>query len=393
MINKIMRWLCGYVIFTAKGKFPERLINLALIHDITLIYPKGEKGKLTAQISINGYRALCHLRKNADVVLKIQKKVGLPFILYRNRKRKGLFVGMIFFVVIIRVLSLFIWTVNIHGNNTISICEIQNALYKSGIYTGALKKNINITGSERNMELLTGKIGWISLNVSGSCVDVEISESVQKPDIVQNQNPANIKAKKAGQILKMNIVSGKNMVAVGDGVTKGQLLVSGIFKEEDADYTELVHSDGEVFARVAEQYQVTVDKQITGNTFSELKKRRVIRIADMKIPLNYGDTENVFARQYVLDKFVLNNTALPFELITEENFAQKSEQITIDQTTAQNIADTQTVLYEVFALWNDDIQEKSVNVSQDKTQYRFTDDYFCVENIADCVEIQMKNKE
>ena len=58
MINRILRWLCGYVIFVAKGKFPERLINLALVHEIMMINPKGEKGKLTAQTSIHGYYEL-----------------------------------------------------------------------------------------------------------------------------------------------------------------------------------------------------------------------------------------------------------------------------------------------------------------------------------------------
>ena len=393
MINRILRWLCGYVIFVAKGKFPERLINLALVHEIMMINPKGEKGKLTAQTSIHGYYELYALRKNADVTLKIQKKVGLPFFLHRNTRRKGIFVGMIFFVAVIRILSLFIWTVNIHGNKSMSVCEIQNALQQSGIYAGALKKNINIPDSERNFELITGKVGWISLNIIGSNMEVEISESYDKPNISQNKKPANLKARKSGQILKMNIANGKNMVAVGDGVAKGQLLVSGIFHNELSQTTELVHSDGEVFAGVAENFQTTVNKTITFDTVFEQQNRRVIRLLSVKFPLNYQTVDNVFTRQYVLDKFSLNNTALPFEIITEENFGKHSEQISIDPNTARNLADIQLSLYEIFALWNSDIKEKSVNVSQDKSRYCFIGNYYCIEDIADCVEIEMNNKE
>ena len=55
MINGILRWLRGYVIFEAVGRFPERLINLALVNDITLVRPVGKKGMLTAQDSVNDY--------------------------------------------------------------------------------------------------------------------------------------------------------------------------------------------------------------------------------------------------------------------------------------------------------------------------------------------------
>ena len=393
MINKILRWLFGYVIFTAKGKFPERLINLALLHDITLIKPKAENGNITAQTSVHNYRELCDIRKNADVTMKVQKKIGLPFVLHRNRKRKGLLVGIIFFLGVIYTFSQFIWTVDIHGNHSMSICEIQNTMRQCGIYSGAVKKNINIPHCERNFELLTGKIGWISINLIGCKAEIEISESYQKPEITHSNIPANIKAKKSGQILKMNINQGKNMVAVGDGVAKGQLLVSGIFRNEITQTTEILHSDGEVFADVSERCTVEINRKIFVNTFSELPKRRVIRLLRCKFPLNYKAVDNVSCRNYVLDKFTLNNTTLPFELITEENFSVNTRQISLTPDIAGQIADIQLALYEVFSCWNYDIKNKSVQYSHDNNRYLFTGNYQCIEDIADCVEIQMNNKE
>ena len=390
MVNKVIRWLLGYVIFTASGKFPERLLNLSLINNIILINPKGEKEKLTACVSINDYRNLCRLRKKADVTLKVQKKIGLPFILHRNRKRKGLLFGGVIFLLITYWLSQCIWTVEIHGNRTMSICEVQNTLRECGIYTGAWKNNIDVISAERKFALLTDKVGWMSVNFIGCKAQVEISESYGKPEIIKQEVACNLKAKKSGQILKMNVAQGKNIVAVGDGVAKGQLLVSGIFTNEDDSTTQFVHSSGEVLAGVQEKLQATVRQKNIKETVFEQKNRQVIRFLNFKIPLSYEKTENVFYKNYVLDKFVLNNTALPFEIITEENFGRKETPQQLNQKSAEAVADTEIALQEIFCFWDYDIQSKEVTFTQDKENYLFTANYYCIEDIAEAVEIVRK---
>ena len=65
------------MVFTAKGKFPERLINLAMLSDIAIINPVGGKGQLTAQVSVADYKALYNIRRQTMTGLKINKKVGL----------------------------------------------------------------------------------------------------------------------------------------------------------------------------------------------------------------------------------------------------------------------------------------------------------------------------
>ena len=76
MVSRFLRWLRGYVVFAIVGKYPERLINLATMANITIINPVGEKGKITAQVSIDDYKALCAMRKRAMVRLRIVKKSG-----------------------------------------------------------------------------------------------------------------------------------------------------------------------------------------------------------------------------------------------------------------------------------------------------------------------------
>ena len=90
---KILRWLRGYVTFEAKGPFPERFLNLTLRADILLWDPVGEKGRLRAKTSLSDYRSLHPLAKRSGVRLHAKKRMGLPFIIHKNKKRTGLAVN------------------------------------------------------------------------------------------------------------------------------------------------------------------------------------------------------------------------------------------------------------------------------------------------------------
>lgn len=383
MINGILRWLRGYVIFEAVGRFPERLINLALVNDITLVRPVGKKGMLTAQVSVNDYRQLCRMRKKAMVRLKIKKKTGFPFILHKNRKRKGLALGTLIFAVLIYILSGFIWSIEINGNNAISIYEIQKDLRENGIYIGASKKNINVTETERKLELKSGHIAWISVNITGSTADVEISESYDMPEIVDKTKPCNLKAKKTGQILKMNVKEGQKSAAVGDGVAKGQMLVSGVMDIGDTGTSRFVHSEGEIYAGVTERDIVRVLKNRTFSDISELRQRRVLKFLNFKLPLDYAGIDNVRNRRYITESLMLNNTDMPINIITEHNFSAAEKAAVTNSGQAERLADTQFALNDIFSRWDSDIKRKTVAVKENNDSYDFTADYYCIEDIAE----------
>lgn len=61
---KLIRFLCGYVRFRAKGGFPERFINLCSKENIPLWDISGSKGEMYAKTTIRGYTASAPARAN-----------------------------------------------------------------------------------------------------------------------------------------------------------------------------------------------------------------------------------------------------------------------------------------------------------------------------------------
>lgn len=391
MVSRFLRWLRGYVIFSAVGKYPERLINLATMSNITIINPVGEKGKVTAQVSVEDYKALCAVRKKAMVRLRIIKKAGLPFTLYKNRKRKGLIVGAVLFMVIINVLSMFIWNINIIGNDSVSEYEMQSCLKDNGVYVGAFKGNINVSSAERNFSLQLGKVGWMSVNILGSTATVQLSESYDIPEITDQTTPCNLKATKTGQVLKMDIREGENYASVGDGVAKGQLLVSGIVKIGETGKSRFVHSEGEVYAgvRSSESLSLPVNREFKSPI--QLRQRQLLDFMGIDIPMDLACVEDVYYRRYTIESICMNEVDMPISIITEKSFGLQPCSVSYTEEQAENIANVRFALNDIFTKWDCEISEKNITYTKNENSYIFTADYYCIENIAEEVPIEIVN--
>ena len=62
------------------------------------------------------YKKMKPAARKAGVRLFLRKKYGLPFFLFRNRKRKPLAAGFICFFLLLYGLSFFIWDISFEGN-------------------------------------------------------------------------------------------------------------------------------------------------------------------------------------------------------------------------------------------------------------------------------------
>ncbi|GHU82389.1 sporulation protein YqfD [Clostridia bacterium] len=384
MVINILRWIRGFVVFTAIGQFPERFLNLALRENISLYNPIGEKGRLTAQVTISEYRELRVLRKKAGVRLKITKKHGLPFAINRNKNRGGLLAGAVVFLVIVNVLSMFVWTINVTGEKTVSHTKMISVLTQSGLSVGKLKSEVNLPTLERETALELGQVGWLSVNFSGTAANVELSESADKPSIVDKNKPCNIKAGGAGQIIKMEIASGTAAVKIGDGVAEGQLLVSGILEDLVTGMSTFERSEAKVFASTVEHEQVLVPIKKKLLLFSgESVDRKNIKILGLNIPMQLTPVAGEkFKRQTQCQSMVINKNVLPIELFTEHNYVYKQTDITYTQKQAKTAGEVRLALNDIFARWNKEITKKEVKVTKEKESYIFSATYNCVENIA-----------
>ena len=250
----------GYLLVQLRGFSPERFLNLCSSNRIEIWDLEYRDGGYQFYITVKGYRAVKPLVKKSKVRLRIVEKFGLPFFLYRNRKRKLYFTGIASFFLILYLMSLFVWDIQFEGNRMYTYETLTDFLETEDITFGMRKSLIDCDALEEEIRLAFPEITWVSARVSGTRLLVKIKENEVLSSIPQKDtSPCDIVAAKDGVITSMIVRQGTPVAAIGDQVEKGQVLVKGEVEikndSEEVVNVHYVHADADIMAKT--EYQVT----------------------------------------------------------------------------------------------------------------------------------------
>lgn len=283
-----IRSAVGYIEFEVSGAFTEKFLNTAAQNGLSVWDIKRNRDTVRACTRISDYKKMRKAARKSMVKLKIIKKRGLPFKRYRYRKRIGLVIGAVLFVVSILVMSMFIWRVEIHGIETLNEKELLDILSEHGIKSGVLKRSIDVEKIENEMRIAVPQIGWIAINLEGSCAEVEIKERTMPPQMKPDDDIlCNIVASKSGKITRMEVYAGQPVLKEGDAVNKGDLIVSGILEDKKGK-TTFKHARAKIFAQVQDKIRVEVPFEKTVRVqCGESKKKNAVKILGAEIPFYF----------------------------------------------------------------------------------------------------------
>lgn len=252
--------LFGFLFVKLTGFSPERFLNMCGAHEIPVWKVVNDGHSYYFYITVPGFRKVRPLVRKSKVRLKILKKSGLPFFLYRNRKRKLYGAGLICFFMILYCLSLFVWDIGFEGNRMytydtlLKYCESQNIRY------GMPKRKINCEVLEEALRTEFPEITWVSARVSGTRLLVKIKENEVFSQIPEKDDtPCDVIAEKDGIITSMIVRSGVPMVSIGDMVKEGEILISGtlptIGDSGEVMAVHFVRADGDITAKTEYEFQ------------------------------------------------------------------------------------------------------------------------------------------
>ncbi|MCH5297356.1 MAG: sporulation protein YqfD [Ruminococcus sp.] len=390
MLVSLLRFFRGYVDFTAKGMFPERFLNITARSGINLWDHRPTKDGLCGSMALNDYRYIRKTARKAKVTLRIEHRHGLPFIINKYKSRIGLPIGAVAGFVLIMVLSNFIWSINITGTQTISDTYLLGELEKYGVSVGAYKNSIDADDVKREIQITNKKIGWMSVNITGNIVSVEVKENAPKPQLDTNKNPCNLKAKCDGVITKTNVKSGVTNVMIGSGVTKGDLLVSGVSEShtERLDTLTYLRASGEIFADVNSEKELTLSKEIDYYSINEnTVERNQISFLWFKFPYSLSFKQFPYnARNYKTQNLYLNDITLPVGITTQTDYELSKHDVVYDSDTVKNIFENESLIYELFSKGSSTLKSRELKILEKDSEYICNISYIFNENIAESVE-------
>ncbi len=197
---------------------------------------------------------------------------GLPYLFQRYKKRVGIPVGAVLFVLILWLSEQFIWSFEVVGNDKISDREILSRLESLGCSVGTYIPSIDFDRLHSEFLLEDDKFAWVSVNLRGTHATVEVRELEGHIFDIDESAPHNLVASEDGVVEYMEILRGQKIAREEELVRKGELLASGIQQMKHG--LRLTHARGTVLARVTRDILVEVpledtNLQVTGREFSE----------------------------------------------------------------------------------------------------------------------------
>ena len=199
------------------------------------------------------------LFEKEGILATFGKAEGALAYLSNYKARLGLIIGVFMVILSVYCSSLFIWRIDIVGNETLSKEEILSVLEDSECYVGAFIPKINYDSLHNKVILNSPSISWISVNIKGNVATVIIRES-EKEKPQDSSEYANIVSKYDAQIVLVKLFEGEKKVFVGDTVKKGDLLISGIMDSQSLG-TRYVEAKGSVMGYVNKSISVKIPLQ------------------------------------------------------------------------------------------------------------------------------------
>lgn len=305
----------GTVRIRVNGLGTERFFNICKNNGLRIYKLCYKNNEAYASMSIKDFRKVRPFRKASGVHIHIEKRFGLPFWMHNNRNRQFFAAGIIIFFTINIFMSRYLWKIEVYGNAYYSADTIIEFVKSLDVSFGTRTSDISCYYIETALRKEFDKITWVSADIDGSRLLINIKENEDTRFIYDAGEPCDIVAAKDGIISSIITRSGTPVVKAGDEVKAGDVLVMS--------KVESLNESGESFGvkYIAADADIIIDTEYNYNAYigrsheqkkytGRVKERQGIRIGDKRINYDIGRCDY---SKY--DVFVEYKTVEPYENI------------------------------------------------------------------------------
>lgn len=371
----IIRFLRGYVSVYLTGFSPERFMNLCNNHQIELWNVEPDRDGYTFYMYVDGFLNCKEFLRKTKTKVVVRKKLGLPFLLFRYRKRKLFFAGLLGCFAALFLATRFIWAFEISGNRQFTDEMFLRFLEEQNVSYGMSIDDLDIDAFEKKLREEYDYITWASAKIEGTKLHVTIKENEvgTGTETVQTES-GDLRATVSGNVVSMVTRAGVPAVKNGDYVNEGDVVISGIVPIMNDDETmrtyHEVRADGDVTIESVLSYRdelaLAYEKKVyTGNSDRAL----VFGLKDKEFKIGFlnleGDYETLSVRKQVR---LLDNLYLP--VIYGHNDYIEYRMVESTYTKEEAAA----ILNDRFCRFCETLEEKGVQIMQKDVKINNTGD-------------------
>ncbi|NBH81731.1 sporulation protein YqfD [bacterium C-53] len=393
-MNRIIIWLKGYVKVRLSGFSPERFMNLCGNRSIHVWGVENHGRFYILYMSRKSFLQLRPVIRKTKTKVAIIEKYGLPFFMHRYRKRKLFFAGILVFLMILLVMSLYIWDIRISGNYSKTSDMILKLLSDNNYKYGMRKSKVDCEAIEKLIRAEYNDVTWASARIDGTCLIVELKENEILRQEETVEKPSDLIAEREGEVVAIVTRAGSPKVRKGDMVSANQILVSGAVPVLDDFKTlvgmQYVKADADIYLKTRLPYEYSLpflhtEKEYTG------KKR-------------YDGSISLFSKN--LKFHIFDNPFPEFDRVEDTKQIRLSEYFTLPVTvTLRTTSEYRTVKKkytkeEAAALCKenlkkflDDLEEKGVQIIENDVKIGIVGENCLAKGMVDVILLMEKRQD
>lgn len=263
--------LVGYRICRVSRESLARLVDIC--RELSIPFREVEIIGENAELIIPFFclKKLTKAAERENITLTLISSHGLPALLVRYRHRYGFFLALAFSILITFLSSGVIWDIRVDGENRLSEREVRDILRECGLELGTPTRSIDSGVLENRVLILSDEISWISVNIVGTVAEVEIREIDFSENDTESTAPSNLVASQHGRIVALEDIRGNIAVEIGEEVAEGQLLIGGIYGDEENGF-RYVSPHGRVLAEVERSFELEIERVQTEKIYKKAQK-------------------------------------------------------------------------------------------------------------------------
>ncbi len=393
---KIFYYLRGYSVIEICGASPGWALNK--ISDARIAFwDICQIDSMTVRVKVfrGSEQYVCSAAASAMCDSKTVATRGIFEITDRIVGRPVLLIMLLFSILAALLLPCFVFFYEVEGNETIPEQRILRALNGSEIGFGTYGPYIYPRRARDRVIADIPELQWLTIVQNGCRAKVVVREREQAPALEARKGFANVIASRSGIITKQAVYLGQPLCKVGDTVSKGEVLVSGVV---DLERTYLLEpANAEIFARTWRQIAACIPTSYRDKSaVSGQKKCLWLVFGGRRIKIfgnsgiSYGSCDKMISTKTVT---LPQGLQLPISVVTETFCLYEDHTTQMKQSDAERILTAYAEEMTNLQMKAGQILGKSGQMEKGKGQYLLTSTLECHEMIAEVVEAKWNNEE
>lgn len=235
-----MKKIKGLVRVKIIGIDAAEFIDLCMKKGIALAEVRIETEAVLATVGSHEAKELLYIVRQKHGKAKILAKTGWFFTIRKNKHHKGICWGLVVVLAMIHLVSGYIWSYDISGNEQYNEAEIIAILEQYGVSIGRNCADLEPEEiAQAILEDYTQEIAWIWLGTKGTVLEVKLKELERIPS--EYNVYTDIVAAKDAVVTEVLVLEGTAAIKAGDIVKKGEILIKGVEYENWTKNTEGIY--------------------------------------------------------------------------------------------------------------------------------------------------------